>query len=491
MDAARLILQNVELDGLGPADVAVADGRVSAVSRRPGSGELRPTVRDTVVDARGGALVHGLADHHMHLHALAAAMRSVDCGPPSVRTAGALAAAVAGAPASADGWVRGTNYHESVAGDLTHDRLDAMERTQPVRVQHRGGALWVVNSAGLRALGLDPEDARAAHYPPGVETDPATGLPNGRLWRLDDWLRSRVPGTGLPDLAEVGRRYASFGVTSLVDATPDLSEAATRHIADSVRAGRLPQDVTLLGGPRDSGVWREFTERTHYGAFKLLPPDHDPWPYDELVARIRRARGDAEYAYSVAVHCVTRESIVLTLAALAEVGPPRVGRDRIEHGAVVPPDLMPFLAARRIHVVTQPGFIAERGDAYASDVDPADLPHLYPYASLLRAGVAVAPSSDAPFGDPDPWHIMRAARDRRTPAGRVLGPDERVGTRTAFDGFRSRGSRPSSLPGNPVEVGHRADLCLLHTGLDEALAAPHHSLVRLTLCRGEVVHDAS
>lgn len=485
----RLILRNVELDGVGPSDVVIADGRVADIVRPSGSGDLRPTIHDEVVDGRGGALVHGLADHHMHLHALAAAMRSVDCGPPSVRTREALAEALAAAPATPDGWVRGTNYHESVAGDLTCERLDAIEHTRPVRVQHRGGALWVVNSPGLRALGLDPDDAHGDPLPPGVETDPGTGLPNGRLWRLDDWLRSRLPGSDFPDLAEVGRRYASFGVTSLVDATPDLSVAATRHIADSVRGGRLPQDVTVLG--HESGVWREFTDRVHLGAFKLLPPDHDPWPYDELVARIRRARGDRADTTSVAIHCVTLESLVLALAALEEVGPPWVGRDRIEHGAVIPPDLMPRLAARRIHVVTQPGFIAERGDAYAADVDPADLPHLYPYASLLRAGVAVAPSSDAPFGDPDPWHIMRAARDRTTPSGRVLGPDERVDARIAFDGFCSRGSRPSSRPRIPLDVGHRADLCLLHTPLAAALAAPHHSVVRLTLCQGQVVHDAS
>ncbi|NUU25812.1 MAG: amidohydrolase family protein, partial [Streptomycetaceae bacterium] len=234
------------------------DGRVVAAG--PRDDVPRPTGDDLVIDARGGALVHGLVDHHTHLHALAAAMRSVDCGPPNVRTRDALAAALrraAGtdgyetavgatraavpgmAPPTALPWLRGFNYHESVAGDLTRDDLDAIEPARPLRVQHRGGALWVVNSAGLRALGWDATDTP---LPQGVETD-ATGRPTGRLWRLDDRIRERIPST-LPDLAEVGRRYASFGITHLVDATPDLDADAARHLADAVRSGALPQRLT-------------------------------------------------------------------------------------------------------------------------------------------------------------------------------------------------------------------------------------------------------
>ncbi len=51
-------------------------------------------------------------------------------------------------------------------------------------------------------------------------------------------------------------------------------------------------------------------------------------------------------------------------------------------------------------MVTQPGFIAVRGDDYYRDVDPDDLAHLYPFASLVAAGIRVHASSDAPFG---PW----------------------------------------------------------------------------------------
>ena len=63
----------------------------------------------------------------------------------------------------------------------------------------------------------------------------------------------------------------------------------------------------------------------------------------------------------VAVHCVTRVQLVLTLAALDAAG--RLPGDRIEHGAVIPAESLPDL--RGLTVVTQPHFVAERGEQYA------------------------------------------------------------------------------------------------------------------------------
>ena len=103
---------------------------------------------------------------------------------------------------------------------------------------------------------------------------------------------------------------------------------------------------------------------------------------------------------TVAVHCVTRPALALTLAALDAAGA-FIG-DRIEHGSVVPPQLRTLVASLGLVVVTQPNFVAERGDRYLAEVDADDQPHLYPCRSLLDAGVGVGGSTDALFGDPDP-----------------------------------------------------------------------------------------
>ena len=91
---------------------------------------------EPVLDACGGALLPGLHDHHLHLFAMAAGQRSLRCGPPAVHGADALRRAVARARPER-GWIRGTGYHEAVAGELTRAELDAWRPGCPIRIQHQ------------------------------------------------------------------------------------------------------------------------------------------------------------------------------------------------------------------------------------------------------------------------------------------------------------------------------------------------------------------
>ena len=201
-----LTIANAEIAGRGPCDLQIVDGRVRALGSRLVRGS-----RDTVIDAAGAAVLPGLHDHHLHLFALAAADASVQCGPPDVASAEALRAALTrGTPGE---WVRGIGYHVSVAGELDRWTLDALVPDRPVRVQHRSGMLWMLNSVAVERLGLADVDL------PGVERD-EHGRATGRLLRLDGWIRTRLGDTAPPCLGAVGRRLARFGVTGMTDATP-------------------------------------------------------------------------------------------------------------------------------------------------------------------------------------------------------------------------------------------------------------------------------
>jgi predicted amidohydrolase YtcJ len=451
---SHLLLRQVEVRGR-VCDVRTGAGRVLAVAPR-----LLPERSDEVVDGGGGALLPGLHDHHVHLLALAAARVSVSCGPPDVRDVRQLRSALRSAPPGA--WVRGTGYVESVAGELDRWVLDRMVGERPVRVQHRSGALWIVNSAAVELLALDADGSR------DVERDP-TGTPTGRLWRFDAELRRRV-GAEAPDLAGVGAELRALGITGVTDATPDLDDAACRLLVDAASSGVLPAELVLLGAPDG---WPQAGPR------KLLLRDHDLPGLDELTERVRAAHAVDR---PVAVHVVTRASAVLTLAAIRAAGP--LPGDRLEHGSVVPPEVIPLVRELGLRVVTQPRFVHERGDDYLAEVEADDLPYLYPYRSLLQAGVPVAPSSDAPYAALDPWQALVAASERRTAQGAELVPDERVDARDVLAGYLS----PADDPGGPprrVAPGAAADLCLLHVPLEQALAHPSRDHVRLVLRSGE------
>src|SRR5438105_1052736 len=102
-----MLLRRVELNGGGVLDVRLDHRCVTEMGR-----SLEPIAHEVVVDGHGGALLPGLHDHHIHLLALAAARRSIDCGPPAVCDAAALTHALRrAATESADGaWVRGVGY---------------------------------------------------------------------------------------------------------------------------------------------------------------------------------------------------------------------------------------------------------------------------------------------------------------------------------------------------------------------------------------------
>ncbi|WP_121258757.1 amidohydrolase family protein [Nocardioides ferulae] len=399
-----MILHDVEVEGRR-VDVRISGGRIAEIADRLADDGVDD------VDGYGGALLPGLHDHHVHLLATAAARASVDCSA----TLEPLRDLVG------EGWIRGTGAAESVDRHV----LDGLVPERPARVQHRSGALWMLNSAALRAVAHVLDDSA------DVERGP-DGEPTGRLWRYDERLRPALPDA-VPDLTELGEELLGYGITSVTEATPGL---------------------TALPGPLPVGV-------TFLGRRKLLLRDHDLPSFDDFATTISETHAEG---LPVAVHCVTRESLLLTLAVLDEVG--RLPGDRIEHASVVPdPGLL-----QDLHVVTQPAFVTTRGDSYRRDVDPDDLPHLYRYASLLEAGVATYPSSDAPYGPLDPWEVIVAA------ASRDLGPTERVTPRVALAGYLTDARfRPRR-----IAVGAPADVVLLECSLEEALAAPDSGFVRHT-----------
>ncbi len=406
-------------------------------------GRLAPDPGEAVLDAAHHTLIPGLHDHHVHLRSAAAALSSVAVGPREVHGTDDLRALLFAAPVGEDGWIRAVGYHEAAAGPLDRVELDAVSPAVPVRVQHRSGVLWTLNSAGLARIGL------ADH-------------PDGRLRSADPiWsgaLQRRESG-----LAAVSRRLASYGVTGVTDATPDLGIDDVVKFAESHRHGELLQRVHCLAPGK-----------------RIL--HDDDLDLADLTAWIA-SRHDADG--TVAVHCVTAAQLVVTIAALRSAG--SVPGDRIEHAAVVPEDCLHDLVDLGVTVATQPNFVCERGDQYLTDVPVDEHDQLWRLASLLSAGVPVALSTDMPFGDADPWAAMRAAVRRTTASGAVVGKGEAVPALSALTMFLGTPDHPASP--RSVASGQPADLCLLAAPPEELLGALDADMVEVTLVDGAVVFE--
>lgn len=431
-----LIQRATLLDG-AVVDIRVGE-RIAAVADR-----LTPQPAEVVYAAGGGTVIPGIHDHHVHLRAAAAALASTRVGPGETRNRADLALALATAPIGPDGWIRAVGYHDAVAGPLDRALLDEVSPAVPVRVQHRSGVLWTLNSAGLARVGLpDHPDGR---------------LPSAdRTWS-DALQRDEIR------LQQVSDRLCAYGVTSVTDATPDLDTAGLVRLLQAHRHGELRQNVHCLAP----------------GKRILHDADLD---LDELARWIAERHADAA---PVAVHCVTAAQLVVTLAALQSAG--THPRDRIEHAAVVPDGALPDLARSGIAVVTQPNFVAERGDQYLHEVPMAEHHELWRVASLLRAGVPVALSTDMPFGDDDPWKAMRAAVHRTTGSGAVVGAAEKISARRALEMFLGCADAPATP--RRIEPGQPGDLCVLTPEPPDVLAELDSAMVAATIIAGEVVYQ--
>lgn len=447
-----LVIRNAEVAGQ-IVDVAISGGRIESIGRG-----LRGAMD---IDARRGALLPGLADHHIHLLATAARAASVtlDDANGDVMTA-RLQTADATMPAG--DWLRATGYHEAFMGPLDRERLDAIVSGRPVRVQHQSGATWTLNSAALAIVGP----------PPG-------GALDGRLMRLDSWLRGKLANDP-PPLAGLGQDLARMGITHVTDASVTTDESAAAFLADEVTNGALPIKLMLMSGG-DLGSSASF----RVGPLKILLDDADLPPLGDLEEKMCFARS---LDRPIAVHCVTSGELAITLAALEAVG--TAEGDRIEHGSIIPSAAIPAIRAMGLTVVTQPVFVKDRGDRYLANVDLAEQDDLYRCESLLAAGIAVAGSSDAPYGSLDPWRAMSAAIERQARSGLPVAPRERIDPMAALSLYLGHLERPGGAL-RQVAVGEAADLCLLREPLRSALEEPDSELVRATLVDGALTYLAS
>ena len=422
---------------------------------------------EVVLDAEQSELLPGFHDHHFHFFASLAREYSIDCGPPRVKNLLDLKEALNLSESSVK-WIRGFGYHESIAGELGRVTLDEIIDDRPVRIQHRTGKMWILNSRACEILEIDKNVNLE-----GVETD-SNGKPTGRLFRLDNWLRERVKEENRELVAPFSRKLLGFGITGFTDASYTNNFETSTYFRELEISGDIKQRLVLMGD--------ETLER---GFLKVML-DEDRLPaLDDLIARINTAQVRGR---RVAFHCVTHLELLFALEALRGSDAPK--GHRIEHAALVTPEQINAMSDLEVLVVTQPGFIMAKGDQYLSDVPSVDHPNLYRYKSLLDKEITVLSSSDGPYGPLSPFEVVEAAESRETPGGIVIAADEMVSREEALSGYLKRPDQ-LTVSRSSLTVGDPADLCLLKSVFSDRTGSLKDFGVARTFVGGELCYSAS
>lgn len=248
--------------------VAIRGARILAVGTNADVAKLAtPATRR--IDVAGRVIVPGFNDAHAHLGCVLDFVTPVVVGAEPLRdspfalVADSLRAVVSRVPAGA--WLA-VAIGRTVIQDTAARRaaLDRIAPSNPVAMLLTGGHGLVLNSAALRALGIDDSvrDPLGGRY----ERESGTGRLNGSLreyaiFRTIRRLCSMDAETTLVnDLRRVGRTMARQGITSVQSFTNMLEPALFLRV---VRAAELPQRIRLI--PTAAFRWRSAPMKTATG----------------------------------------------------------------------------------------------------------------------------------------------------------------------------------------------------------------------------------
>ena len=483
--------------------VAIRDGRIAAAGTEAEAARSLDAGAERV-DCQGGLLLPAFIDAHCHLLAYAASLRSVDCS--AARSIAEIQVAIRDRAAAtpAGQWIRAAGYEETQLQELRHpDRrdLDAAAPGHPVRLIHRSGHASVLNSAALRLAGIDT----ATEEPPGgvIDRDLEDGEPSGRLIGMEQVIDRAAPAMPYEELAgavrEAAERFLAAGIACIQDATHTNGLSEWRLFERLIADGALPLDVVLMEGYEHMGELPESAAggRLRRGPVKIMLHElgESIEPNEaELARRVARVH---EAGRQVAVHAAGERAVAAAASAIeaAVRSQPRPDhRHRIEHCGLLPDGLATKLAQLGVVVVSQPSFIAERGDRYLQLVPEERQGELYAFRTLRDAGVALAAGSDAPVTPPDSMRSIAAAVDRLSASGAAVAPGQAIDVEDALGWWTVGAARAAFLEEERggVRPGFPADLVLLSgSGADRSPGGVGTLSIARIWRAGEAVEQAA
>ena len=433
------------------------------------------------VDLRGGALLPGFVDAHIHLVTWIRALREPSFGES--QTPDALAALVRAREATLkpEEWItiRGWVPRAWPASLLRRETLDRVAPRRPlVLFAVDGHSVWA-NGAALERCGVN---GRTRAVEGGVIARDERGEPTGHLIEeAANLVRPHVPR--LEDPAEEMRDAIAearrLGITSAHDF--DRAVSVRRAAQDLDRAGRLGLRLILsipvaaLDAAEALGLRADFgSDRLRVGPVKMFADGtlgsstallESPYegtdntgiavtPPDELMEKTIRA---AKAGLTVAIHAIgdraVRNALDAIEAALAQglrfPAPPRV-----EHVQLAREE--DFERFHRLGVVASVQPIHQVTDReQAARVWGARTVRAYAYKSILRAGGVLYFGSDAPFDRPGPLLALQAAVLRGDPK-RHAAPDHAEQRLRLAEALRAHTEAPHRAAAWPVRLGRLA-----------------------------------
>ena len=495
-----------------------------------------------IIDLHGQTVIPGMVDSHEHMLYGAYALHGMNLSLPEWsitpdkpdQLVEHLKAYAAAHPNDAVLFGR-VDFSTVPPTAPTHALLDRAVADRPVVIHNTSEhAMWL-NAAALRMAGITDQPVADADEERGVIRD-ASGHPSGVLLEAAMQLAARAVAARLPleeqlTMLEAASHYLnSFGITSVVNATGDLSELAmyatlrdrgkltvrTRTSFGSVAVQHhlTPQFLEDLDRARqlyhDDWVSANLVKFFADGGTGLIPPlVYHARDYEALVMELD-SRG-----YQIMTHALRADSVHMVLDTYERLEKAHGKRDRrlrIEHLDLVDAADLPRFAQLSVVADMQPSFCCSDD---GGNFDPADEVPSDRWHSLEQSGAVVAFSSDWPCTwPPSPFVSMQEVATRQVwksadtanvtgepmdgagqggavITGAIYVPEERISVAEAVRAY-TWGSAYAAFSDDRVgslEVGKLADLAVLS---QDIFSVPPETIgktgVTMTMVGGKVVY---
>lgn len=478
-----------------------------------------------VLDLEGRCLLPGLIDAHCHITGLGLEAEAVDLKHEVASIEDLVARVGAAAAARPPGaWILGRGYNQKKLAEGRHpDRgdLDRAAPRHPVALTRTCGHIVACNSLALAMAGIDSGTVD----PPGGEIlrDPA-GNPTGVLLEeaaVPVWALVAPGLAALRDAyARAGAEFLSYGITSAHDAS-GTDPAQVRAMIEGHRRGEtrlrtymmlrvgrpgLPGEMAIgaglatgIGSPSlRVGPLKVMLDGSSSGPTAATrqpyasPADYRGILYFDQAALDRLVGEGARAGFQMTSHCVGDLAISMMLTAIERSGPTAGRRHRIEHCAMLDPELVQRLGGLGVVPVANPAFLWEFGDGYIRDYGYDRASWMFPMKALSSAGIPVAAGSDAPVTYLNPFLGMYCAMTRRTMRGTEVGPEQAISLAEALRAYTINAAYASFEEGEKgsIEAGKLADLAVVEPDLGRAAPeAVRNAKVLTTVLGGEIVYQ--
>jgi len=497
----------------------VSDGRVGWI------GDMADApAADIRVDLDGLTLLPGLTDPHLHILAVAQARLQVSAADPSIRGLDDFLGRLrlAGQDLAPGEWVIGTDVNEQFWPELRLPErfdLDRVLPDRPAAVRRFCGHVVCLNTAALEALRgkMDPHaigmdtDARGLT---GIAREYAAEAVFKHLPRPDDRqiiaaiesLTAELARSGLTAANEAAVGF-SFGFEPEWALWQRIRAECTLPLrmgfmlqADPVEADRV------TGGPAPDPWWQIRTLKIFADGIigartaAISGGFADGAPPGPLLQRpeaihdfVSRAHDGGWQVAAHAIGDIAIDAMIDAYLHCMEAGNPRGLRHRIEHLGLPGPDVVQRIVRSGTVVVTQPSFVYRMGDSWPAALGTRAA-RAFPAASLIKAGVHLAGSSDAPTGSLCPWEGVSSFVTRRCASGERHSPSESVTLAEALNAYTAEGAHAMQQEGwrGRLEPGQAADFAAYDCN---PLANDPGTLgglqSSLTVIGGRATHDGS